>query len=365
VTRVAVLTPAGTGAIATIAVVGPGAWDVVRKFFRPASDEPLPDVPNPHRTWLGKLGEGAGDEVVVAVPRLEPEPWVEVHCHGGRQVVRWLVLQFVRAGCMEASWTELVPLTKGTDSRALEPLTRATTTRTASILLDQFHSIFSRRVAELLNATDPDLESGLAELVQYAGVGRHLVEPWRVVLAGPPNVGKSSLVNALAGYQRSIVTPVPGTTRDVVSVSIALDGWPVELLDTAGLRSSADDLEAAGIGRAERAAEEADLVLHVIDGADPASTPAPGATSTIAVVNKSDLAEARPDQPGLRVSALSGAGVPELAAAIVERLVPSAPLAGAAVPFTPHLAGLIVEAHLLVRIGTIPAARETLSRCLA
>ena len=365
-TRVAVLTPAGTGAIATLAVVGPRAWDVVRKLFRPAGGKPLPDSPPTTRTWLGKLGEGAGDEVVVSVPRLEPEPWVEVHCHGGRQVVRWLVQQFVQAGCAEANWTGLsMPGAGGVDSRALEPLTRATTTRTAAILLDQYHGAFSRRVVELLAAPDDALAAGLAELDRFAGIGRHLVEPWRVVLAGSPNVGKSSLVNALAGYQRSIVTPVPGTTRDVVTVSLALDGWPVELFDTAGLRDSADELETAGIGRARRAAGAADLVILVSDGSDPASPPVPDAPGTIAVLNKADLPESRPTRPGLRVSALTGAGVSELAAAIVQRLVPVPPPVGAAVPFTPILAGLIVEAHALVRTGTFSAARETLSRCLA
>src|SRR5207244_11945531 len=82
------------------------------------------------------------------------------------------------------------------------------------------------------------MEAGrlLDELARYAGVGRHLTAPWRVAVAGAPNVGKSSLVNALAGYQRSVVAPTPGTTRDVVTALLAIDGWPVELADTAGLR---------------------------------------------------------------------------------------------------------------------------------
>src|SRR5207244_3542080 len=105
------------------------------------------------------------------------------------------------------------------------------------------------------------------ELAKFAPVGRHLVEPWKVVVAGAPNVGKSSLVNALAGYQRAVVSEVAGTTRDAVSVQLAFDGWPVELTDTAGLRD-AEGLEAEGIERARRVLAEADLVLWVVDGAE-------------------------------------------------------------------------------------------------
>jgi tRNA modification GTPase len=71
-------------------------------------------------------------------------------------------------------------------------------------------------------------------------LGRHLTRPWRVVVAGAPNVGKSSLINALAGFTRTVVTAVPGTTRDVVATAAAIDGWPVELIDTAGLRLTGD-----------------------------------------------------------------------------------------------------------------------------
>lgn len=152
----------------------------------------------------------------------------------------------------------------------LEPLTQAPTLRTAGILLDQYRGAFARDVATVISTNDL---VRLHRLHALGPVGRHLVEPWRVVIAGPPNVGKSSLVNALAGYQRSVVAPVAGTTRDVVTTVIALDGWPVELADTAGLREASESLEVAGVDRAKDRLASADLIVWVMDATDPTPTP--------------------------------------------------------------------------------------------
>lgn len=321
-TRVAVLTPPGTGAIATVAVSGPRAWEFARTLFRPAG-QPLPEHPELHRVWFGTLGEGAGDEVILAACG----DAIEVHCHGGRRVVRWVVEQFLALGCVEGE--------PNRSDSVLDLLQRAPTLRTASVLLDQFHGAFDAAVRRSLDS--PNLD-GLRELARFAPVGRHLVEPWKVVVAGPPNVGKSSLVNALAGYQRTVVSEVAGTTRDAVRVPLAFDGWPVELTDTAGLRD-AEGLEAAGIDRAKRVRAEADLVLWVMDAAALVARP-PDSPNELVVWNKADLAPA----PGFAVSALTGQGVPELAAAIARRLVPDPPPPGAAVPYTPELAAAVEAA---------------------
>ncbi len=375
-TRVAVLTPAGAGAIATVAVVGPAAWTAVAARFRPAGGKPLPDCPTANRFWFGALGDGPGDEVVVAVKHAEPEPWVEVHCHGGRRVVRWVVEQFRRDGCAEVPWQELTKPGGGRpracDDRALDPLTRAPTLRTAAVLLDQYHGAFTRSVSGLLAALDrgdlPTAADDLARLSAFAPVGRHLVAPWAVAVAGPPNVGKSSLINALAGYQRSVVAPVAGTTRDVVTAAVALDGWPVQLADTAGLREAAAGLEAEGISRARGALADADLIVWVLDAADP-SPVSPDAHSAplLLAVNKTDLPPAwdlTRAAGGQPVSAATGAGIPGLAARIAELLVASPPPPGAAVPFTPELAALAEQAHRLLLSGETAAARATLARCL-
>ena len=128
----------------------------------------------------------------------------------------------------------------------------------------------------------------LQRLNELVSLGRHLVEPWRIVIAGAPNVGKSSLMNALAGYTRSVISPLPGTTRDVVTTRIALDGWPIELTDTAGIHETSNFLERQGIERTHRAEREADLRFWLLDGSAEPAFPE-HVERWIMVVNKIDL----------------------------------------------------------------------------
>ena len=153
-----------------------------------------------------------------------------------------------------------------------------------------------------------------------------------VAVAGAPNVGKSSLVNALAGFQRCVVSEIPGTTRDVVTTRIAIDGWPVELIDTAGLRQPGETLEEAGIRLTRETVAEADLCLWVLDASTPPVWPEMISTPTLNVINKSDLPAMWSAEDGLRVSAKTGEGLAELSSAIANRLVPEAPRPGSAVP---------------------------------
>lgn len=355
--RVAVLTPPGSGAIAVVSVAGPDAWAAAKTLFQ----RPLPASPEPHRFWYGRLGDGAGDEVVLAVKATDP-PAVEVHCHGGRRVVRWVVEQFLALGCVEEEDS------KPGDGDPWALLERATTLRTAGILLDQCHGAFARAVADSLAALDRGDPSPLHALAARAELGRHLVTPWRVVIGGAPNVGKSSLVNALAGYQRSVVSPVAGTTRDVVTVPTAFDGWPVELADTAGLRAAADPLEAEGVGLAERSLGAADLVVWVLDGTDPNPVPPPTGVvncfrPSLVVVNKADRPAAFDPGRRLMLSAATGLGIPELIAGIARALVPDPPPAGAAVPFTAELADAVATANHHALYGRFAEARATLARC--
>src|SRR5205814_586923 len=128
----------------------------------------------------------------------------------------------------------------------------------------------------------------LQRLEALIPLGQHLVEPWRVVIAGAANVGKSSLMNALAGYTRSVVSPIPGTTRDVVTLRLAIDGWPIEMTDTAGVRQASSDLEQQGIERGRAAVKAADLRIWLVDGStEPVFPDEPN--DWCMVINKTDL----------------------------------------------------------------------------
>ncbi|MCE9529673.1 MAG: 50S ribosome-binding GTPase [Planctomycetes bacterium] len=346
-TRVSCLTPAGSGAIATIAVHGPEAWTIARCLFHPTKRE-LPELPSPGSTWFGTLGR---DEVILAVPSVEPEPTIEIHCHGGRQIVRMLIDLFRAEGCEEA--TESL---HGNSAWSLLP--HAKTLRTAAILLDQANGAFERA----LQAIRDDLEhlrnaeaiASIEQLHRLVPLGRHLLTPWRVVIAGPPNAGKSSLLNALAGYQRSIVAPVPGTTRDVVTATLAFDGWLVELSDTAGLREACDLLEQEGIERTRASIADADLCMWVIDATEK-NAAEPDATipadRVLPVLNKIDLVAAPLKSDALGVSAAIGAGLDRLVEKVVSRLVSHSPSDGDAVPYSVEMCELIETLQRLADEG--------------
>jgi tRNA modification GTPase len=200
-------------------------------------------------------------------------------------------------------------------------------------------------------------------------LGRHLVEPWRVVLCGRPNVGKSSLINALVGYQRAIVHPLAGTTRDVVTAATAIDGWPIELADTAGLRRDGHPLEQAGIDLARQKMATADLLILVSDATQAWSEDDEALLRSwpkaILVHNKADLAPCRaPRPPGLSTSALTGEGIGELAVSVGTRLVPNPPPSGAPVPFTAGHVGLLVAAHQAASRQDLGAAAQALASLL-
>lgn len=350
-TAVALLTPPGTGAIATVEVRGPRAWELAHELFRPAG-RPLPESADVNRFWFGTLGR---DEVVLAATAPDA---VEVHCHGGRRVVRWVIEQFTARGCAE----ERTPRPSGEGfvcAPAAGLLPHALTLRTASVLLDQAHGAFANEVGRILALIETDTAAAREPLRRLAElgntVGRHLIEPWRVVVAGPPNVGKSSLVNALAGYQRAVVSDVAGTTRDAVSVRTALDGWPVELIDTAGIREAAG-LEREGVERTRREVAEADVAVWVFDSSGPELEFPTDTDATLAgfplargvwALNKCDRSVWPDDFPAAAVcvSALTGQGLPLLCDRIVSRLVPQPPLPGAPVPYSSRALRLVEAAH--------------------
>jgi tRNA modification GTPase len=369
-TWIACLTPPGQAALATVGLYGPHAWPALRAIFRLRSGGELPAELVAGRFWLGRVGVEVADEAVAAVKQVEPVPLLEVHGHGGREVVRFLLELFDEQGLQICSWEEFLRQTSD-DALSAETaiaLAEAATARTAGILLDQQQGALGRALdaigAALERGDTATAQEGLAQLSRYAAVGRRLTRPWRVAVAGAPNVGKSSLVNALAGYQRSIVAATPGTTRDVVTTRIALDGWLIELADTAGLRSQAEALEEQGIRRAKVTVAGADLVLWVLDGSAPAVWPDDEIGSVQYVINKSDLPTAwnvEHTEAAVRVSAKTGEGLAELCAALVARLIPDPPPPGAAVPFTPRLCEGIAEAQRFLAAGDAAKTRKILT----
>jgi len=343
------LTPEGRGAIAVVRIWGPDAIDVASALFRPQGRLRL-DQTAPGRLRLGRIGDALGDEVVAVV--LEAAiPTVEVQCHGGAAAVELVVSALEKAGAQRCDRWRVTEQTAGDrlSAEALNDLAHAPTILTAEILLDQARGALREELVRLTTAIDQKPEQALAnveELIGRAAVGVRLLTGWRVVIAGRPNVGKSRLLNALAGFPRAIVDPAPGTTRDVVTIRTSFGGWPVEIVDTAGLRTTNDAIENLGIAMSQREQERADLVLLVLDRSEPLQPIDRRLLATTAgalpIANKSDLAPAWspadvPIDPSdiVTVSADRGDGVTGLIAKIVERLVPDPPPVGQALPFRP------------------------------
>jgi tRNA modification GTPase len=398
-TKVVELTPPGRAAIAVVLVAGPGATEAVSACFSPVSSRGLADLPL-GRIVLGHWGGPEGEELI-ACRRDEEE--IEIHCHGGTAAVRAVIDRLVDRGCSAISWQEWLRSPRSrvspklgsasrrdatTDSAQIA-LASAPTLRTAAVLLDQYHGALSRAIHVLREAiTSADWVRAFAvaeNTLRFRDVGLHLTTPWRVVIAGAPNVGKSSLVNALAGYQRAIVSPLPGTTRDVVTLTTAIDGWPVEFADTAGLRSSDDELESAGVALAEAALVEADLVILVSDSCSKSDADfdvakrVPATARLIRAWNKIDLvppadrrrlhlASSNP-QSAIRnpqlVSALTGEGIAELITAIGKALIPVAPPPGTAVPFTTEQVASLELAQTAIEGRDASAAEAALNALLA
>ena len=404
-TVVVELTPAGRGAVAVVVVAGPLATEYVGRLFTSAGGRPLADVPL-RQISVGRWNGPAGEELLVC---RRAEDRVEVHCHGGAAAAGAVLADLVKYGCRHMAlpgW--LTRASRDPISAAARiALMDAPTARAAAILLDQLDGALA---AAVLQAHDQAATGawqlaavGLDMLLAQSTLGLRLTRPWRVVLAGKPNVGKSSLVNALAGYQRAIVSTMPGTTRDVVTVTTAVDGWPVELADTAGLRAAESSIEAAGVMLAEATIAAADLVVVVHDATDAAVDLATnGSTSSevvlegarssarvIPVWNKIDLVARRPaasdesratvgasgDEAGpesrnnrgiaIQTSAITGEGIAALLAAIAQTLVPAAPPPGAAVPFTAEQVAILTLARAAIERRDGPAACSMLRQLIA
>ncbi len=378
-----ILTAAGRGAISCVSIGGDDAAIVL------GTCAVLLAGGNPGTLKCGQIRLArwisTGEELVVCRRR---DDQFEVHCHGGRAAVCAVAGDLAARGALEMPGRDWLARTcqNTIQAEAAFELTRATTHLAVDVLLAQWHGALAKGVRGMLEATEDvapsthddkqrrrqELIDGLANLLQLAPAGVHLTRPFAVVVAGRPNVGKSSLVNALAGFARSIVLDIPGTTRDLVTVSIGLDGWPVELVDTAGLHAGGDDVEQEGIRRARVALAGADLRVLVLDRSLPL-TPEdsqlladwPAALVTWSKCDLPSAPENRPPEAGeILASAVTGQGMDRLAAAIISRLVPRPLVAGEPVPFTTRQSSLLKSAHVAALECDWRLVADLLSRLL-
>lgn len=353
-TRCAVLTGAGRSAIAVVDLQGPDAESIMASCFEPATKTRF--SPNEIRfgVWRGcqekVVDQASAGESVVVTPlghgqqqSNERLRHFEIHCHGGPAATQRIIDDLQNAGAVlvdsithigSDSGETLTPLLI---REATQVLIQCTTPRTAAIAIDQFRGAMQDWATRMLTQLELDtlsithISQEANEILRFSKFGIRLAESFRVVLTGPPNVGKSSLMNAIVGYDRSITLDVPGTTRDVLHAETVIDGLPIRLSDTAGIRDSSEPIEKEGIARAHRATEDADLVLQVTEPAIQSdfATPQlnvtqPGETRRIIrVLNKSDLLTdgQQPHAGQIATNSLSGEGIAELMAAIVTSLV--------------------------------------------
>ena len=341
---ITLLTPLGRGAVATISVDGPGSMAAVDRFFRPAISIRLGDAA------IGRILVGHWQSLDSAIEEVvicrRAEQRIEVNCHGGQAAWQAILASLQKLGgriTEQKSWLEQRAI-DSIQRAAWLALQNASTPRVAGILLDQFRGALKERIAQVVQLIDQSSIAAavgqLEKILGFAELGFHLTQPWRVVVAGPPNVGKSSLINAMLGYERAIVYDQPGTTRDVLTAMTALDGWPIELIDTAGLRNTSDPIEAEGVSRAQAELQSADLIVLVTDHETSIDEFLDWdwtdfGERTVMVANKAELGvgTAAPKN-WIRTSAVTGLGLQDLMRTLVERLVPDSPALGEAVPFT-------------------------------
>ncbi len=356
----ALLTPAGRGAVAVIRVRG--AIDLLDEAIAPhfsaangktLSEQPLQAI------RFGHWGDSITEEVVVC---RTDEATCEINCHGGTAAVNRILNDLAHRGVQTTTWQQQVSQSSDwLTAECVTAITRATTRRTALRLVEQrdlWMDVAKRWQVDIespsATALSEETRTAIERCLSWAEFGRHLIEPWRVAICGRPNVGKSTLINALLGYDRAIVFDQPGTTRDVLTGETALAGWPILFADTAGLRETPDELEQAGIERARRALADADVRLVVFDQSQLLTTDdidllteATKLPRTLVIANKSDLETQSTWPNSLAVSAAERVGLEALADRLIAELIPNEPAPDEVIPVTAQqaswLQGLLAQ----------------------
>ncbi len=374
-TIAAVATAVGEGGIGIVRLSGPASVAIADGLFRGIGGRPASGQPSRFAAYGHIVDPADGqtvDEVLLLIMRAPfsytREDVVEIHCHGGPLPLRRILALVLAAGARAAEpgeFTKRAFLNGRLDlsqAEAVIDVIRAKTDASLRLAVGHLAGAFSQKVrafrqeilrliAHLEAAIDfpeEDIEELAARevaaalttlggdidrLLATAGTGRILREGLSTAIIGKPNVGKSSLLNALLGAKRAIVTDVPGTTRDIIEEYVNIGGIPLKVIDTAGIRETVDVVERIGVERAREALAQADLVLVLLDASAPLTAEDRevlgllAGRQAIVLVNKTDLpavidlemvSALVADKPVIRISALEGTGVDELETAISE-----------------------------------------------
>ena len=391
-TIAAIATAPGEGAIAIVRLTGPASLEIADRVFRGKGPPPSRRAAQTfvHGTLVSE--NGVIDEVILLIYRAPHsytrEDSVEFQGHGGSAAAKRILRTLLEAGARMAEpgeFTKRAFLSGRIDllqAEAVLDLIRARSDRAADAALEQLNGSLSKAFAQLyddtlalaanLEATLDFSEDELPESVMQEVMARRhhvdtefkrLLDSWDeghllregalVVISGKPNVGKSTLLNALVGKERAIVTPIAGTTRDTIEEQVVINGFPVRIVDTAGLRETPCEIEKEGVSRAISAISGSDCNIYVIDGTeesddeDISNLGLLNPIKTIIALNKCDSSKFKTISPPatkasiLLISAKNGIGIEPLKQAIIGKL-------GVQGGGTPHAAISERHRHLLV-----------------
>ena len=395
---VAVATPFGESAIGLVRLSGRGVLEIAKKFFKTRSE--IKPRHAHYGTLVDEKGEPIDEGVIVyykAPKSYTGEDMVEISLHGNPLILKRAVDLFISAGCRLAEPGEFTKraFLNGkmdlTQAEAVAELISAKTDLARRVALRQLRGDLSRHIKplrdsllELCAYIEADIEfseediptltkdqvismvsrviSDIDRLLKTAKTGKFIREGVKLAIVGRPNVGKSSIFNALLREDRAIVTDIEGTTRDYIEETVNLRGIPISLVDTAGIRETKDPVEIIGVRRTLQKIEEADVILFVVDGSRPLTEEDMRIydqvkdRNLIVVINKIDLGTVIPleifdGHSIIKVSALKDQGIQDLEEEILKK------------------AGVLVEEGLNIYVsvrheGLLRRAKEVLERFL-
>lgn len=372
-----VLTPNGRGAVATIGICCDEATanQLSHTYFQAASGKSLPQFS------LGRLHFGRWDNEEVVVARCSQTTY-EISCHGGPVAIQRLSQQLEKAGLKPCHAEDWLARHQSLLIAQWQPLISGASTERLALLCHDHQArgeaAFRRWLGwiEQIEQRPDSLKTILAELEQALECRdsvRYLSSPPTLVIAGRPNVGKSSLMNRLLGYERVIVYDQPGTTRDAIQAQTAIEGWPLELMDTAGLRETTDHLEQQGIELSKSFLQQADFQILLFDLSQPPTAEdeqllKQQSASSLIVGNKADCENQWGDRfpkQGIAISCETGEGIERLLSEIARLIAIPTPAAPVPMPATAVMSEALEQLNEFLKGSQWENAAMLLQRWLA